>query len=98
MLSISFFLQSFRRAESLFYGACNLINPGQVIIDWSQVLLISFLQVYCMESIGDYLHRAFRFASGSGKPKDFASCLYQPCHEFSQEGHQKVVRFIMLQI
>ena len=60
VLSITFFLQSFGRAESLLYGACNLINPGQVIIDWSQVLLISFLQVYCMESIGDYLHRAFR--------------------------------------
>ena len=60
VLSVSFFLQSFRRAESLLYGASNLINPAQVIIDRSQVLLISFLQVYCMESIEDYLHRAFR--------------------------------------
>ena len=59
MLSISFFLQSFRRAESLLYGASNWINPPQVLIDRSQVLLISFLQVYCMELIEDYLHRAF---------------------------------------
>ena len=79
VLSISFFLQSFRRAESLLYGACNLINPGQVIIDRSQVLLISFLQVYCMESIGDYLHRVFRIVSGSGKPKDFSKILPHAC-------------------
>ena len=79
VLSISFFLQSFRRAKSLLYGACNLINPGQVIIDRSQVLLISFLQVYCMESIGDYLHRAFRIVSGSGKPKDFLKILPHAC-------------------
>ena len=56
VLSISVFLQSFRRAESLLYGASNLINPAQVIIDRSQVLLIRFHQVYCMESIEDYLH------------------------------------------
>ena len=79
VLSISFFLQSFTQAESLPYGASNLINPAQVIIDRSQVFLISFLQVYSMESIDDYLHRAFRIV---GNPRTFASCLYQRWHEF----------------
>ena len=63
----------------LLYGASNLINPAQVIIDHSQVLLISFLQVYCMESIEDYLHKAFRIASGSGKPKDVSKILPHAC-------------------
>ena len=51
VLSVSFFLQSLRRAESQLYNSSNLTIPPQVIIDRSQVLLISFLNVYNMESI-----------------------------------------------
>eukprot|EP00731_Ephydatia_muelleri_P016918 Em0010g16a len=60
VLSVSFFLQSLRRAESQLYNSLNLTIPPQVIIDRSQVLLISFLNVYNMESIEEYLHRTFR--------------------------------------
>eukprot|EP00731_Ephydatia_muelleri_P021721 Em0014g312a len=60
VLSVSFFLQSLRRAESQLYNSSNLTIPPQVIIDRSQVLLISFLNVYNMESIEEYLHRTFR--------------------------------------
>eukprot|EP00731_Ephydatia_muelleri_P019980 Em0012g805a len=51
---------SLRRAESQLYNSSNLTIPPQVIIDRSQVLLISFLNVYNMESIEEYLHRTFR--------------------------------------
>ena len=79
VLSVSFFLQSLRRAESQLYNSSNLTIPLQVIIDRSQVLLISFLNVYNMESIEEYLHRTFRIVSGCGKPKDFLKISPHAC-------------------
>lgn len=32
-----------------------------------------------MESIEDYLHRAFRIVSGSGKPKDLSKTMPHAC-------------------
>ena len=53
VLSISFFLQQFCRAESLLF---------------SSVLLLSFLQVYNMETLPD--NWTFRVATGAGPAKD----------------------------
>ena len=70
VLSISFFLQSFRRAESVLFGSANLAKPGKIIIDRSMVLLLSFLQVYNMENLHDYLNRTFRVVTGAATLKD----------------------------
>ena len=68
--SISFFLQSFRPAESVLFGSANLAQPAKIIIDRSMVLLLSFLQVYNMESLHDYLNRTFRVVTGAATLKD----------------------------
>eukprot|EP00731_Ephydatia_muelleri_P021183 Em0013g910a len=68
---------SLRRAESQLYNSSNLTIPPQVIIDRSQVLLISFLNVYNMESIEEYLHRTFRIS----------------CDELCKKGYKKVMLY-----
>ena len=79
VLAVSFFIQSFRRAESLLFGSGASIQPIIVIIDRSIVLLISFLQVFNMETVHDYLLRTFRIVSGAGKPNDFEKILPHAC-------------------
>ena len=79
VLAVSFFIQSFRRAESLLFGSSALIQPIRVIIDRSIVLLISFLHVFNMETVHDYLLRTFRIVSGAGKPNDFEKILPHTC-------------------
>ena len=57
----------------------------------SQVLLISFLQVYCMEE--GYLHRGFRIACEW--LKDLSKILpHQPLSWVCYEGHQEVLCLI----
>ena len=70
VLSIYFFLQSFRRAESVLFGSANLAQPAKIITDRSMVLLLSFLQVYNMESLHDYLNTTFRVVTGAATLKD----------------------------
>ena len=70
VLSISFFLQHFRRAESLLFSSANAVKPTHIIIDRSMVLLLSFLQVYNMETLPEYLNRTFRVVTGAGTAKD----------------------------
>lgn len=59
-LAVTHFLDVFRRAEGLIYGSNMLVKPRVVVIDRSQVLLISFLKVFNSESVSEYLHRCFR--------------------------------------
>ena len=79
VLAVSSFLQSFRRAESLLFGSGASIKPIRVIIDRSIVLLISFLHVFNMETVNDYLLRTFRIVSGAGQRKDFEKILPHAC-------------------
>ena len=78
-MAVSSFLQSFRRAESVLFGSGASIQPIRVVIDRSIVLLISFLQVFNMETVHDYLLRTFRIVSGAGKPNDFEKLLPHAC-------------------
>lgn len=52
------------------------VSSPHVIIDHIIILLISFLNVYNMESIEEYFHRMFRIISGCGIPKGFATLLH----------------------
>ena len=79
VLAVSFFLHSFRRAEGLLFGSSNLTQPVRLIIDRSMVLLISFLQVYNLETIQDYLLRAFRIVTGAANSKDIDKVLPHAC-------------------
>ena len=53
-----------------------------------------------MESIEDYLHRAFRIVSGSGKPKDLSKTMPHACTSHvmnsAKKETTKVVHFVML--
>ena len=71
VLTVSYFLNCFRRAEGLIFGNSNLTTPKQLIIDRSIVLLLSFLQSFNMETLHEYLQRTFRICSGAGGEKDF---------------------------
>ena len=68
VLSISYFLESFRRAERILFSQPS--KPQQIIIDRSHVLLLSFLHVYNAETLQEYLLRAFRIVTGTAKPQD----------------------------
>ena len=59
VMAVSHFLQDFRRHEGKLYGYSNTTMPSSVIIDRSLVLLLSFLQVFNVETLNNYLHRCF---------------------------------------
>ncbi|KAL5502919.1 hypothetical protein EMCRGX_G009777 [Ephydatia muelleri] len=79
VLSISFFLEAFRRAEGLLFGTGNLIRPLQVIIDRSIVLLLSFLHTFNNETLHEYLHRSFRVVTGTSTSKDERKIFPHAC-------------------
>ena len=79
MTTQSVFLHSFRGAEGLRFGSSNLTQPVRLIIDRSMVILISFLQVYNLETIQDYLLRAFRIVTGAANSKDIDKVLPHAC-------------------
>jgi hypothetical protein len=77
VLSISYFLESFRRAEGILFSQPS--KPQQIIIDRSQVLLLSFLHVYNAETLQEYLLRAFRIVTGTAKPQDAGKISPHAC-------------------
>ena len=79
VLSLSYFMETFRRAEGLVFGFSSITNPLQFIIDRSMVLLLSILHVYNSESLQDYLERTFRIVTGSGTVKDFGKVSPHAC-------------------
>ena len=80
VLAISHFLECFRRSEGLIYGYKHVIIPRHVIIDRSLVLLLSFLRVYNLETLSDYLHRCFRIVNGCCTDEaDYDKLFIQAC-------------------
>ena len=79
VLSLCYFMETFRRAEGLVFGFSAITNPLQFIIDRSMVLLLSILHVYNSESLQDYLERTFRIVTGSGTVNDFRKVSPHAC-------------------
>ena len=79
VLSISFYLEAFRRTEGLLFGTGNLIRPLQVIIDRSIVLLLSFLHAFNNETLHEYLHRSFRVVTGTSTSRDERKIFPHAC-------------------
>jgi hypothetical protein len=79
VLSLCYFMETFRRAEGLVFGLSAITNPLQFIIDRSMVLLLSILHVYNSESLQDYLERTFRIVTGSGTVNDFRKVSPHAC-------------------
>ena len=79
VLSISYFIEAFCRAEGLLFRFSRLCKPQQVIIDRSQVLLLSFLHVYNRETLQEYLLRSFRIVTGTPKPQDLGKISPHAC-------------------
>ena len=77
--AICHFLECFRRAEATLYGWRNITTPCRVVIDRSNVLLYSFLRVYNLESLSDYLHRCFRVVTGCGEECDYKGMFVFAC-------------------
>ena len=77
--AISHFLECFRRAEATLYGWKNMSTPHHIIIDRSMVLLNSFLKVYNLESISQYLHRCYRVVSGCAEEGDYERVFVLSC-------------------
>ena len=63
VLSLCYFMETFRRAEGLIFGFSSITYPLQFIIDRSMVLLLSILHVYHSGSLQDYLERTFRIVT-----------------------------------
>ena len=79
VMAISHFLEDFRRHEALLYGHQNIVVPKYIIIDRSLVLLLSFLRVFNLETLSDYLHRCFRVANRCSTSSDFNKCFVHAC-------------------
>ena len=79
VLSLCYFMETFRRAEGLIFGFSSITYPLQFIIDRSMVFLLSILHVYNSESLQDYLERTFRIVTGSGTVKDFRKVSPHAC-------------------
>ena len=65
--------------KAFFLDQAILTQPVRLIIDCSMVLLISFLQVYNLETIQDYLLRAFRIVTDAANSKDIDKVLPHAC-------------------
>ena len=79
VLSLCYFMETFRHAEGLIFGFSSITYPLQFIIDHSMVLLLSILHVYNSESLQDYLEHIFRIVTGSGTVKDFRKVSPHAC-------------------
>lgn len=79
VMAISHFLQDFRRHKGKLYGYANMVSPKCCVIDRSLVLLLSFLQIYNMETLIDYLHRCFRIMTGCQSDEDDKTMLVFAC-------------------
>lgn len=79
VLALSHFLQDFRRHEGKLYGYANMVSPKCAVIDRSMVLLLTFLQVFNMESLSDYLHRCFRILTGCQSDIDDKKTMVYAC-------------------
>ena len=79
VMAISHFLEDFRRHEALLYGHQNIVVPKCIIIDRSLVLLLSFLRVFNLETLSDYLHRCFCVANRCLKSSDLNKCFVYAC-------------------
>ena len=77
--AVSHFLECFRREETTIFGWKNTSTPNKIVIDRSLVLLNSFLKVYNMESLSQYLHRCFRVVSGCGEEGDYSLVFVVAC-------------------
>lgn len=90
VLSIAFFLQCFRRAEGIIYTST--VKPCQIIIDRSIVLLLSFLQVFNMETLHDYLNRTFRVVTGAERAIDTVKVSPHACKSHVMNSAKKECR------
>ena len=70
VMAVSHFLQDFRRHEGKLYGYSNTTMPSSIIIDRSLVLLLSFLQVFNVETLNNYLYRCFMKMTLQSQPND----------------------------
>ena len=77
--SVSHFLECFRREETAIFGWRNVSTPSKIVIDRSLVLLNSFLKVYNLESLSQYLHRCFRVVTGCGEEGDYYLVFVLAC-------------------
>ena len=98
VLSLCYFMETFRRTEGLIFGFSSITYPLQFIIDHSMVLLLSILHVYNSESLQDYLERTFRIVTGSGTVKDFRkvsphACTSHVMHSASKNCKKWQVKF-----
>ena len=65
--------------QSIVVWSLNIVVPNYMIMDRSLVLLLSFLRVFNLETLTDYLHHGFRVANRCSTSWDINKCLVHAC-------------------
>ncbi|XP_035680562.1 uncharacterized protein LOC118418662 [Branchiostoma floridae] len=83
---ITFFLQSFRYAESKVYHHNTKVNPRLIMADRRMALIISPLNVYCTETLQRFLDRCYRIVTGVAKAEDIEMTINHTCASHSMKN------------